>query len=99
MAPPGGAFEIDSLPRVARFSGNEEFPALAGNQPARMPLALQQLTRADTAHALAPGDAFADLNFTNAAAVTLTIPSDAALNWPIGAWVNLNQMGAGQVTV
>jgi hypothetical protein len=96
---PGGAFELEILPRIGQFSGNEEFPARAGNQPALMPLALPQLTRSGTAVSLAIGDAFADLNFTNGAAVTLTIPADVDLNWLAGVWVNLNQLGAGQVTV
>lgn len=37
--------------------------------------------------------------FTNASAVTVTVPTNASVAFPIGAQVHIQQSGAGQVTV
>lgn len=93
------AFKIDLLQRVGRFTGFEFFPVLRGGVAVQVGLATPQVAKAGTAYTLAVGECFADLNFSAVAGVTLTVPPDEELNWPIGGWVNLNQMGAGQVTV
>lgn len=36
---------------------------------------------------------------TSSSPVTISIPTDASDNWPIGSYVNVRQMGTGQVTV
>lgn len=35
----------------------------------------------------------------NAAAITLTVPNDSSVAFPVGGIINLMQLGAGQVTV
>ena len=39
------------------------------------------------------------MSFNNAAAITLTIPTNASVAFPIGTRIDLLQYGAGQVTV
>jgi hypothetical protein len=39
------------------------------------------------------------VTLSNASAITLTIPTNASVAFPIGSQVNLVQLGAGQVTV
>ena len=39
------------------------------------------------------------ITLSNAAAITLTIPANAAVAFPVGTVINLLQLGAGQVTV
>ena len=46
---------------------------------------------------LSDRDRIVELN--NANAITLTVPTDAAVNFPVGSNVSLLQTGAGQVTV
>lgn len=52
-----------------------------------------------TTYTLAAGDAGCLVMFTNAAAVTLTVPQDSDATIPVGTYVELLQGGAGQVTV
>lgn len=52
-----------------------------------------------TTYTLAAGDAGCLVTFTNAAAVTLTVPQDSDATIPVGTYVELLQGGAGQVTV
>ncbi|WP_395660828.1 hypothetical protein [Aestuariivirga sp.] len=52
-----------------------------------------------TAYTLALSDAGKLVSFNNAAAITLTIPTNAIVALPIGTRIDLLQYGAGQVTV
>ena len=52
-----------------------------------------------TTYTLVIGDAGKLVTLSNAAAVTLTIPANASVAFPIGTIVDLLQLGAGQVTV
>ena len=52
-----------------------------------------------TAYTLVASDASKELRFTNAAAITLTIPLESGVNFPIGTEFILVQYGAGTVTV
>ncbi len=51
------------------------------------------------AYTLVAADAGDLVTLTNAAAITLTVPQDSAATIPIGAYVDIAQSGAGQVTV
>lgn len=42
---------------------------------------------------------FKTVHCTSSSAVTVSIPTDASDNWPIGTYVNIRQMGTGQITV
>ncbi len=57
------------------------------------------ITEAGTSKTLALSDANTFQLFTNAAAVTLTIPSNASVAFAVGVELDLVQDGAGQVTV
>ena len=51
------------------------------------------------AYTLIIGDRGKEIQMTNAAAITLTIPTNAAVNFPVGTQIILVQYGAGTVTV
>lgn len=52
-----------------------------------------------TSYTLALGDAGLLLTLNNAGAITLTIPTNASVAFPVGTKIDLAQLGAGQVTV
>jgi len=52
-----------------------------------------------TSYTLVLADSAKVVTLNNASAITLTVPTNASVAFPIGAQVNLVQLGAGQVTV
>lgn len=52
-----------------------------------------------TSYTLALSDAGRLVSFNNSAAITLTIPTNTAVAFPVGTRIDLLQYGAGQVTV
>lgn len=52
-----------------------------------------------TSYTLVLADAGKLVELNNAAAITLTIPTNASVAFPVGTQVNILQTGAGQVTV
>jgi hypothetical protein len=52
-----------------------------------------------TTYTLALTDAGDVITLTNGSAITVTVPTNASVAFPIGTQVTLAQMGAGQVTV
>jgi hypothetical protein len=52
-----------------------------------------------TAYTLVIGDADKLVEMSNAAAITLTIPTNSSVAFPTGTQIDLLQTGAGQVTV
>lgn len=52
-----------------------------------------------TTYALALGDAGQLVTLSNASAITLTIPANASVAFPVGTQIQILQLGAGQVTV
>ena len=64
-------------------------------------LAAQQVTiNAQTgAYTLVLTDANKAIEVTAASAVNLTIPTDASVNFPVGTVIEVDQMGAGKVTI
>lgn len=65
--------------------------------------ALEALTinaQTGTTYTLVLGDAIAKLiTLSNASAITLTVPPNSSVAFPIGTTITLAQIGAGQVTV
>jgi len=55
--------------------------------------------QAGTSYTLALSDAGRLVTLNNAAAITLTIPTNTAVAFPVGTRIDLVQYGAGQVTV
>lgn len=52
-----------------------------------------------TAYTLVIGDAGRVIEMNNASANTLTVPTDASVNFPVGTVIDIFQTGAGQTTV
>ena len=52
-----------------------------------------------TTYTLALSDANTLVTLSNAAAITMTVPPNSSVAFPIGARIDLAQIGAGQVTV
>lgn len=52
-----------------------------------------------TTYTLATTDLGKLITLSNAAAITLTVPQDSAVTWAVGAWCEIFQLGAGQITV
>jgi hypothetical protein len=52
-----------------------------------------------TSYTLSLEDALRDLEFNNGSAITLTIPANSSVAFPIGTIIPITQTGAGQVSV
>ena len=52
-----------------------------------------------TTYTFVASDAGNLVEFSNGGAVTVTVPTDATTNFPIGTQIDILQVGAGQVTV
>ena len=52
-----------------------------------------------TTYTLALADSGKFVTLSNASAITLTVPTNATVAFPVGTQVNIVQLGAGQVTV
>ena len=72
---------------------------LVGNQTwVKAPL-LSINAQTGTTYTLVLGDAGSLVTLTNAGAITLTVPTNASVAFPVGTRVLLAQLGVGQVTV
>ena len=60
---------------------------------------LTQNTQTGTTYTAVLADAEKMITLSNAAAITMTIPANASVAYPIGTKLNFMQLGAGQVTV
>lgn len=63
------------------------------------PLRLAINAQTGTSYTLVLTDEAKLVTLSNAAAITLTVPSNSSVAFPIGTQVHLAQLGAGQVTV
>jgi len=61
--------------------------------------ALTANSQSGTSYTLVLGDAGKVVELTNAAAVTLTVPTNSSVTFPVGTIIELYRGGAGQVTV
>jgi hypothetical protein len=52
-----------------------------------------------TSYTLSLEDALRDLEFNNSSAITVTIPADSSVSFPVGVTIPVAQTGQGQVTV
>ena len=72
-------------------------------QPRTSPTSLRARRRrrpsAGTTYTLALADNHRLVECANAAAITVTVPTDAAVFFPLGARIEIAQTGAGQITV
>ncbi len=63
------------------------------------PLNLTQNVQNGTAYTFVLSDASKLVEFDNASAITVTVPTNSLVAYPIGTQINLLQTGSGQVTV
>jgi len=56
-------------------------------------------SQSGTTYTLVLGDAGKVIETTNAAAITLTVPPNSSVAFPIGTWIDIYQYGAGQITL
>ena len=56
-------------------------------------------TDATTARTVATGDAYKSLKFTSSSSITVSVPTDASDNIPVGTYIEIYQYGSGQITV
>lgn len=56
-------------------------------------------SQSGTTYTLVLSDAGKVIETTNAAAITLTVPPNSSVAFPIGTWIDIYQYGAGQITV
>lgn len=61
--------------------------------------AVQLNAQTGTSYTLVLGDRSKTVTLSNAAAITLNVPTDATANFTIGTQILLYQAGAGQVTI
>lgn len=66
---------------------------------AKAPLTTTQSSQAGSGYTFVLGDANTLVETTNSAAVTLTVPPNSAVAFPVGTSISVRQYGAGQVTL
>lgn len=66
---------------------------------AKAPITKAVNAQTGTSYALVLGDAGGWVTLTNAAAITLTIPTNASVAFPVGTVIDFSAEGAGQVTI
>jgi len=71
----------------------------AATEAAEAALRVAVNAQAGVTYTLVLGDAGKLVTLTNGSAITLTVPADADVAWPVGEAVMIQQTGAGQVTV
>lgn len=104
--------KLSALPSAAALDGSETFPANQGadtvkataGQIAALAASLAGGTtivnnQTGTNYTLTLADAGADVECTNAAAITVTIPANADVVFPVGTQIAIAQGGAGAVTI
>jgi len=74
-----------------------EIVTIIGTEVFTQPQAVNPQT--GTTYTLVLGDAGKLITLSNAAAITVTLPQDSDVAIPVGAYLDLYQLGAGQVTV
>jgi len=91
---------------AAAVAGTEVVPAVQSGVTKKMPIKdiakvgyQDILTESGTTKSLVLTDLGAWIRFTSATAVTLTVPTNASVAFPIGTTLNGLQAAAGQITV
>ena len=91
---PNGTYTLQFYNAAGVFQRSQRFVAMYGAQnPATV------RTETGTAYTLTAADENAVLLFTNAAAITVTLPADVDAAYAVGGGTELHQEGAGQITV
>lgn len=91
---PNGTYTLQYYNAAGVYQRPQRFVAMYG---AQNPATVRTIT--GTAHTLEAVDENAVLRFTNASAITLTLPADADASIPVGSAGEIHQKGAGVITV
>ena len=87
------------MPYRQTFTAGQVLTAAQMNQLQESVWELDTTADTTTAYTLVLGDAGKYVTLSNAASITLTIPTNASVAFDIGTVVNVVQLGAGQVTI
>lgn len=87
------------MPYRQTFTAGQVLTAAQMNQLQESVWELDTTADTTTAYTLVLGDAGKYVTLSNAASITLTIPTNATVAFDVGTVVNLVQLGAGQVTI
>lgn len=87
------------MPYRQTFTAGQVLTAAQMNQLQESVWELDTTADTTTAYTLVLGDAGKYVTLSNAASITLTIPTNATVAFDVGTVVNVVQLGAGQVTI
>ena len=87
------------MPYRQTFTSGQVLTAAQMNQLQESVWELDTTADTTTAYTLVLGDAGKYVTLSNAASITLTIPTNATVAFDVGTVVNVVQLGAGQVTI
>ena len=87
------------MPYRQTFTAGQVLTAAQMNQLQESVWELDVTADTTTAYTLVLGDAGKYVTLSNAASITLTIPTNASVAFDVGTVVNVVQLGAGQVTI
>lgn len=97
---------ISELPAASQANAADILPASQGSTTRRV--TVQQIAdfarqvainpQTGTAYTLGLADAGRKVRAANAAAITVTVPANAAVAIPVGSVIGIRQVGAGRVT-
>jgi hypothetical protein len=85
--------------QIAASITNKTLTDIEGDVLTKQPLLLTTNAQSGTTYMLVLGDANNIVELNNASAITLTLPLNSSVAFPIGTTITLHQTGAGQVTV
>ena len=87
------------MPYRQTFTAGQVLTAAQMNQLQESVWELDTTADTTTAYTLVLGDAGKYVTLSNAASITLTVPTNATVAFDVGTVVNVVQLGAGQVTI
>jgi hypothetical protein len=94
-----GVVELATSAETATGTDTERAVTPAGAAATYQPLAQAINAQVGTTYTLVAGDAGRLVTLSNSSAITLTVPQDSDATIAVGTYVDLYQLGAGQVTV
>jgi hypothetical protein len=94
-----GVVELATAAEVATGTDTTRAVTPAGAAATYAPISQTINAQTGTTYTLVLGDAGKLVTLSNASAITLTVPTNASVAFPVGCSIDLIQLGAGQFTV